>query len=233
MVKGPGLWNVNAVDHHPKPQPALPRKKRRWLFWLGISLGGLVLLAAAGFVGVVSYYHSLLSKHTQNHPLALTELDRSEEAQRQVKSKWGQFYKAVLDGDARESLQLSPHDLNLLVAGIPNLGDRFRIEIENDRLQARFSIPLEKPNKPELKGRYLNGVAVLNLKLEEDGFLTLHVAEVRANEKPIPGWLLRALKKKNLLGFFDRNVDYMEFLVGIRGVEVKDGNVVFRPVQGT
>ncbi len=206
-----------------------PRKKRRWWLWGLAALGCIVLLTVAGFLGLAHYYHLLIDRHTQTHALVLAPVDTSQAAREELNSRLSAFHLALVDGRQVRPLRLTPEDLDVLIAGVGEIKDFVRFQMEDRQLQAVFSVPLGKKNQPELKGRYLNGVAHLNLQRGDDAFLTVRVEQITANGKPIPHWLLSKIQRHDLLGFLDNNRDYLEFLARLDHIEITRDAIEFVP----
>jgi hypothetical protein len=118
------------------------------------------------------------------------------------------------------------------VVGNRDIKNIFRLLINGDKLQVQFAFPLDKTGAriKQLKGRYLNGIANLDLKLE-NGFLTLHVTAIDINGQPIPRWIWRVsrLRDKNLLENLENNMEFTQFLQEIDDVVVKEGAIVCTP----
>lgn len=212
------------------PPPPV-RKKRRWWRYVLLGAGGLVVLGVAVIVLIVSYLNSLVTTYTEAQPKTLARVDASPAAQQQLKTNWVYFQEAVAAGRNTRPFKLSAEDLNVFFINIPQLKDLLRFRIDGGKLLADFSVPLDQTRQKKLKGRHLNGVATFNLKFEY-GFLTLSVAELEANGKPVPRWLLGKLKKENFLKDLDHQPDIMEFLQNIDHVDISEGFVVFTPMEG-
>ncbi len=208
-----------------------PRKKRRWWVYLLIGVGCLALLAGTALVVLVSYYKSLIRNYTTTQPVALAPVAATPADFEGLKQKWGQFYQNVVSGKPTAPFKLTEEDLNALVANIPQIKDRVRLNIEDGKIRADFSVPLDQTKKAELKGRYLNGVAWLKFELEEDGFPALYVISVKANGKEPPGWFEAKVKKKNLLDDAERNPHLIDFVNRIDEVGITNKQVVITPVN--
>lgn len=204
------------------------RKQRRW--WL-YALLALLVLAITGIllvIAAVRYRDYLIATYTQTQPGVLPALDTSPAVLKQLKGSWAAFAKAVEAGQTAP-LRITADDLNVFVAeNMPPLKDQFRFRIERGQLRGQFTFPLERSGQQKLKGRYLNGVATFTL-LFQDGWLTLSLAGVEANGKPIPRWILSRVQKQNLLRDFDHNVELAEFLQQIESIAVKDGAIIVQP----
>lgn len=206
-----------------------PRRKRRWWFYVGISLGALALLAVAVVVGLVMYWHSLVRNYSSTEPQPLPMVEGGESDLVAFQARWSAFVEAVAQGIARDSFQASATELNLLIAQNPDMKDRVRVVITNNQVLGRFTFPLDQAKQRDLKGRHLNGLARLNLDFQ-DGWLTVNVAELQANGKPIPRWILKKVQRENLAKDLDKNHEATAFLHSLESVAVEDDLIVLRPV---
>jgi hypothetical protein len=206
-------------------------KRRRWWFLGGLALLALVILVVAAVIAGVSYGNYLIRTYTSADPKPVPELVASPEALEQLKARWTAFQDAVNSGKPTAPLQLSAQDLNVFLSSLPDAGHRLHLSITDDRLRGQFCIPLDRSGQAKLRGRYLNGVATFHLAFD-DGFLTLTVATLEANEQPIPHWLLSRLQKRNLLASLDDNLNLTLLLQSLDSVEVHDGLITLTPSTG-
>jgi hypothetical protein len=204
------------------------RKRRRWWLYLLVSLGSLVFLAIVAVALLVGYWKSLITNYTSTQPAPLPHRIASGEAIEDLKTRWGGFWQAVMDDRAEAPFKLSADDLNAVLANIPQLQDRLLLSITNDRIMGQFSVPLDQAKQKELRGRFINGTAHLNLVFE-DGWLTAQALDLKANGKAIPAWLQKKAQKENILKDLDKNAEVTAFLHKLHNVEVKDGFVILTP----
>ncbi len=195
-----------------------------------VVLGCLVVLGVALVVAILGYLNSLVTKYTETQPRTLITVDASPAAQEQLKARWLAFQQSVNSGRRARSFKLSAEDLNVFLANIPKLTNFLRLRIEGDKLLGDFTVPLDQTRQAKLKGRHLNGVVTFNLKFE-NGFLDLTVADLEANGKPAPRWILARMQKENFLRDLERNRDVMDLLQRIDTVQVTDGFVVVTPLD--
>jgi hypothetical protein len=176
----------------------------------------------------VTYGNYLIRTYTETQARPVPHVEGSPEAQEQLKARWTGFQAAV-NGDKRPSpLRLSGEDANVFLSNFPATRDRLYLRIVGDRLEGQFCFPLDQTRQPKLKGRHLNGVATFNLEFD-GGLLTLNVATVEANNKPIPHWLLARLQNRNLLQQLDANFELMQLFQKLDTIQVKDGAITLTP----
>lgn len=214
----------------PNPAERPPRRKRRWWVYVLAAFGACLVLAVIGFLILAGYYHSLIKTYTSQQPLKLDLIEAAPAERDRLIANWQKFHQDVLAGKPSAPFKLSAPDLQVLVAGVPKIKDRVRVSFVDGRIRAEFSVPLDQPHKRELQGRYLNGSALLDVKLAPDGFPVLQVVSLEANGEPAPGWLAGRIKKMNLLQDVYRNPHAVELLSGIGDIAVTDDHLVITPL---
>jgi hypothetical protein len=210
--------------------PAAPRKKRRWWLYVLIALGSLLLLGVVAVVLFIGYAKSLVSTYTETKPRVFPKVQYDPQRWKALESEWTEFARAVQNRQNPPPFKISADDLNQFFARITNapFRDHVRFVITNNQLKAEFSAPLEQTRRPELKGRFVNGTATINIIFQE-GWLTVNVGAVEANGKPAPGWLLKRLGRENLTKDMDRNRELVNLFGEIDSIQVKDGQIVITP----
>lgn len=208
-----------------------PKRKRRWWVYTLIGLGCVLLLAGAVVVGLLIYYHSLIRNYTTTQAVSFTPMENAnvKQVQGQLMSRWAMFADRVKNRKFAEPFKLTADELNAILAQNKGLRGRVQMVITNDQLVARFSSPLDQGNRrKELKGRYLNGEATLKILLE-DGWLTVSVAEIKANGHPIPRWILSKIRAQNLLKDLDNNPEAMSVVHNLDSITFEGDQIVLVP----
>ena len=211
-----------------------PKKRRRWWIYLLIGFGSIVVIGLIAIVCIATYYHSLIKNYTSTVPKPLPAVETSKEKTQDLAKRWQIFCDDVFKKQANEPFKLTTDDLNQLIGNFRELRNNLRVEITNDLIKADMMFPLDSyplnSGRKELKGRYLN--ATVNLKLQlENGFLTLRVQSATANGKPVPKWTINRINGKNLLENLENNYDFTELLQQLEDVKVKDGQILFIPLN--
>lgn len=203
--------------------------KRRWWRWAIFCAGGLFLAIVLGVLMVAGYWRSMVRNYTATAPAELPEVVESQSELEDLFYRWVDFRKAVQDGTPAKPLRLSADDLNQLLLKNVALKDHLRLMISNSQVFGVFSFPLDKTRRHELKGRYLNGLARLNLEIQ-DGWVSLRVADMQANGKAMPKWLLKKFQRQNLAKGLEDNIEAAEFLRKLDTVSVDGEEIVFVPL---
>ncbi len=211
-----------------QPPPSGRRPKRRWWIYLAVGLGATFVIGVVIVTGIVIYWRSLVRDYTttQSQPLSVVKVTDADLAA--FHARWLPFQEAVVNGTAAKPFEASAADLNLLIAQNAGLKDRLRVIITNNQVFGQFTFPLDQTKQPALKGRYLNGLARLNFDLQ-DGWLTVNVAELQANGKPVPRWILKKVQKENLAKGLDKSQEAVTFIQQLDAIEVEDDLIVLKP----
>lgn len=225
---------MSAGASNPEPPrieqpPAVSRRpRRRWWVYVGAGLGATVVVALLVVAGIAMYWHMLIKNYTatQSQPLPVVQVTDSDF--QVFHTRWTAFEQAVANDTAVEPFRTSAAELNLLIVQNPSLKDRVRLIITNNQVFSQFTFPLDQAKQRDLTGRYVNGLARLNLDFQ-DGWLTVSVAELKANGNPIPRWILKRLQKENLAKDLDQNQEVVAFLHQLDTIEVQNDQLVLKP----
>jgi hypothetical protein len=211
--------------------PVLPPQKKKYgcLFYGCLTVSILVLVGGLTvFFGARYVIKSLVNDYTATSPLELPSVNLTQEQQDVLKSKIDAF-KAALDGKvSAQPLVLSTDEVNALIAGKPALKGRAHVAIEDNRVKAAVSLPLDKLGLPGTKGRYLNGTATLNVVLVNSQlFVTADSVEVKG--KPLPEKFMAGLRTRNLAADATSDPDTAAAIAKIESLEIKDGQAIITP----
>ena len=130
-------------------------------------------------------------------------------------------------------LRLSSRDLNTLIQEQLTDSDyegAFRLHIEGSNIRCDLSIPLEDSIsigsiRPELAGRYLNGVAEVELYLAR-GELIISIDEIEIGDRKLPGWIVGEIESEFRKLALDGIEGSQEWIDEVAGLEIVDGAVV-------
>ena len=210
--------------------PALPQKKKHGCLFYG-CLTVLILAVVGGFTvffGARYMIKSLVNNYTESSALELPPVNLTQAQQDELKRRIDAF-KAALDGKvSTPPLVLSADEINAMLAWQPEFKGRAHVAIEDNRVKATVSIPLDKLALPGAKGRYLNGAATLNVVLLSGQlFVTAQSVEVRG--KPLPEQFMAGLRSRNLAADATNNPDTAAAISKIESLEIKGGQVIITP----
>jgi len=82
-----------------------------------------------------------------------------------------------------------------------------------------------------LKGRYLNGEAILKASLSE-GVLIVTIDSLEVNGKPLPDQFLNGLRSQNLAKDAYKNPEQAELFRRFESIQIKDDTIILTPRAG-
>ena len=212
-------------------RPPAGKSKRPWWVWMLAGLGGVLLLAVTVVLCGVFYLFTLINRHTQTQSVQYPALTNAPQVQKALFTRWGTFAEQVGKGKMPEPFRITEEDLNAMVQQNKEMRGRVWVSITNGAVIGHFSFPTDKGNGiKQLKGRHINGDLRLKILFEE-GLLTVSVAEIKANNSPLPGWLLKMTKVQgqNFAGMLDKNHDALALMQRFDRIEVEGDAVVVTP----
>jgi hypothetical protein len=217
---------------------ATPPKKRRWWLYLLIGFTGLVLLVLMAGLLIFVKAKAVLRDYTSTAPKPLPIVQFDPVRQKELENRWTEFSKAVQSRQNPPPFELSADDMNLLLAKDKEARGHVYFVITNSQLLVEFSAPLEQKGRKDqpdflrdaLRGRYLNGVARINLVFEE-GLLSASLGGLEANGRKAPGLIMKHLQRQDLLKQMDldHNHDVLGLFQELRSIKVKDDRIVLAP----
>jgi hypothetical protein len=222
--------DVQSLGLHAAQAQAAPavRKKRRWWLYVLIGAGSMLVLALLALVLIAGYLKSLVTNYTAPAPKPFPRMEVDAQKQKELENRWTEFARAIQARQTPPALIITADDINMALSGNKELRDRVRVVITNSRVLAEFSVPLDQVGWQNLKGRYFNGVAKLDVVFK-DGWLNVNIGSVDANGRPLPGWILNKLKQENLGKGLDHNREVVNVLQQIDSIKVEGSSIVITP----
>jgi hypothetical protein len=216
------------------PPPPVPPKKRGCLFYGCITLAIIVLIAAIGTFFAVRYAvktaSGLIDQYTSTNAIPIESVSISQSEFKSLQERLTSFSEALEGRPGARELVLSAHDINALIQNDPDykgLKNKLFIMIEDDEVKGKLSMPLDNFGPFKLKGRYLNGIATLQLALE-NGALDVKLKDVRVGDNSLPAPLLSELKKANFSEEFQKDPQTRRTIEKLESIKVSNGKVVIR-----
>ncbi len=210
---------------------AEPKKGRGCFFY------GCVTLIVAVTVGIIAVYFAAryavkkaVDLWTSPTPVAVAPVRLPASEGERAQDRLDDFSKSLRDGSANEPLVLTSDELDYLVRnskGAREWKDSAHVVITNDQIRAQISIPLEAI-RPELKGRFLNGMASLEIGVR-GGAVVLDLKSIEVNGEPLPGQFLEGLNKNALEWRPSEGDKNAELVKNLGRLEIKDGQLVLHP----
>jgi hypothetical protein len=202
----------------------MTHKRRGGLYYAAVAASVLLAALAAMALLVFLYARSL----TEPAPMPLPAVQVSGNEAELIQDRVRAFQQAVRQHDATPPLTLTADEINALIAANPDLKpvhQRLRIVMEGDQLKGLLSIPVRDLGLPVLKDRFLNGTATFQLAAG-NGSLRLTPERVVVRGKPLPGFLMRFLRGRNLAESIEKSPRAALALERLESVQVRDGKLV-------
>lgn len=215
---------------HAHPTPGGRRRRRWWVYVLWV-VGGLVTLFLLFALSAALYWNHLIRTYTSTQPVPLPKVENVKEQWDELKARWEPYAVLFIRGGEIPPIEFSAEDLNVALNAAGPLRNRAHLELLEGRLRVRFSVPLDESRNEKLVGRYLNGVAMVQPRLE-NGRIEARLLSVEANGKPIPKWAFNRLKSVNWLGAMNHRPETDLVVRGMQSLEVTPTAVVLHPIQG-
>lgn len=225
---------LDSSDFPPGEGGPSPARGRGCLFYGCVfSASALALLMLILAIGAFLLYRTSMQyfeMFTSSEPVEIPKAALSEERRKDAVERFRTFREAVEAERPTKPLVLDGDDLNALIQESPKLRDHVYVEIDDDKIKAKVSLPLDDLFETSLtRGRYLNGEADIKAEVD-DGTLTLKIDSVNVDGKPLPREFREILDRPNVILEFDKDLkDHSErhgFLRGIKEFEIDDDKVV-------
>ena len=213
--------------------------KGRGCFFYGCLTFLLVSLAVAVgvFFGTRKAIQMVVANFTDTTPAPLPQNHVPPERLRELRQRFEQLNTAAQRGVADQEFVLEGDELNAFLfdtSELKNFHDQLYFQIETNTVKAQVSLPLDqfhlwrglskKLVMKNLGGRYLNGVATLDVSVQ-NGELSVKVRDLVAKGKPLPSSFMANLRPENLAKEANKNADLQSILQKIESLEIKDGRV--------
>jgi hypothetical protein len=200
-------------------------KRRIWLWVLSSVLAVVgVILGILGFLVYQAY--SLGKTVTSEDPVSLPIASPSEVESQNLDQRFAVFQGAIATNQPAQ-LILTAMDLNAIVAQDPQMAGKVYFQIEDDRLLAKGSVPLN--DVPGLAGRFLNGTIHLKLNLQ-DGKLEIQPTQIDFANTDVPPFIKQAvldsIKQQNLAQGIESDPQLKEWLKNIKTVKIQSGQII-------
>lgn len=177
---------------------------KRWLANVVLfSLFGLCALSMVVLIAlsllVPPVLEDMVASYTDADPAVLPHVELTDEEREMVEGRLDAFEQALEEGGAVEALVLDERALNGLLSEDDG-GTQAYLSVEDEFLRVQLSLPLDRdlelgPWRSSMRGRYINGVAELGLRIEGDS-LWADLVSFEVKGTAVPGWLRRVLQRE-------------------------------------
>lgn len=209
---------------------AEPNKGRGCFFYGCLSVVAIVLVAiVAGVVGVRIAYTKGVERFTTTNSVAVAPVKLSTNQGEPVLKRLNDFTTDVKSGKAVEPIELTGDELDYVVRNSESgskLRNSMHLMITNDQLRAQISLPLDMIGWEKLKGRYFNGDATFDARVE-NGVLTVDVKSAEMNGQALPAEVTAGMKNINWQP--QPHEASADLFRNLEKVEIKDGKMILVP----
>ena len=194
-------------------------------------LGVAVVVVGALYVRGLAI--DFLERNSEPDPAELPEVRLTEAERDAVVDRWQAFEDASDRGEAAE-VALTGDEVNVVLQHEEaDLRDRVYVRVEDGRIVAEFSVPIESVGQflgsEKLKGRYVNGEGEFVAEVR-DGRLDLELESATIKGEPVEGKALEQLRRifdqveADPQGAANAEVDFDQ----IESLTVEDGIITLR-----
>jgi len=176
-----------------------------------------------------------LEAYTDTQPLIFETPDWDAANTEALHRRLEKFGESIDEGRKGEMLAISEDEVNALLAELAEeegFDGSFHVDLLEGQVAMHMSVPLTQefsvgPWHQNLRGRYLNGVATFDLRIE-DGNLDLELVSFEVKDRSAPGWALdlgrEFIEESGLL----QSDDVLEATRKLEVLDVQEDRVVLR-----
>ena len=225
--------------------------KRDWssylIFGIFLFLIGMTLALVMISLVVPKVINSTVEAYTDVAPLVMPapDVEYTEEFKEEVEERIDTFKQALLREDLVtvenddtvvapvSELVLSEDELNSLLFDDESLRDSVYLAFKDGQLRTHLSIPLESdvslgPWNATMNGRYINGVAVMDVGFDTNG-LKVSLVEFKVKGNPVPEWVLSLLQTEIEKEGFLKSDDVQEIMAELENVQILGNELILTP----
>ncbi len=199
-------------------------KEGHGCFWWGCLTLIIVIVGAivALFFGAKYALNKVVDTYTVTAPMDLPKMNLATADGERILANVKEFVDGVKRGETRAPLVLSGEELTAaLIKQEPTLQDRVYLTVEDNKLRAQISFPLDSFG---YEGRYINGWATFNGGLANDR-LEVYLEDAEFNGKPLPEEILTRARNQNFgKDAYDKK-ENADFLKKLESIQLENGKV--------
>jgi hypothetical protein len=211
-----------------------PVKRQHGCLFYGCIAGAVCLVAIlVAFLLGLHMVKKALNQFTDTKPMPLPVVQMSQAQIDEVQKRFDAFTDAVGAGRSTPSLELTSDEINALIANRPGLSaakGKLYLTVQDGRLQAQISLPMDQVGLPMLKGRYLNGTSTFAVSLQ-NGILFVTPVEILVKGKPLPGVYMDKMRQQNFATGINNDSQASVALNRLQSIEVTDGKLILVPKE--
>jgi hypothetical protein len=205
---------------------------RRGCFFYGCLVTGvfLVIILLGGLFGL-HYARKMFNTFTATTPAVLPASTLTPQQAQSVHERVRQFRENVGNNRGARPLELSADEINALIqteADLQALKGKLHAIIEANRLKAQVSVPMDDLGLSMFRGRYLNGLAELDIVFS-NGILRVIPTRITVNGRDVPQVYLETIRKQNLARSLNTDERSAAALGKLQTIAIEDGKLTIVP----
>lgn len=209
-----------------------PAKRQHGCLFYGCIAGAVCLLAIlVAFLLLLHMGKQALNGFTDTKPSPLPALNLTQPEIEELQRKFDHFKDAASSGRPVPPLALSSDEINGLLANSPEFHEtqgKIYVKVEDDHLQAQFSVPMTDLGLKVFKGRYLNGTGIFKVSLQ-NGLLVMTPVDIFVKGKPLPESYMAKIRQQNFATGINNNSQASVAFNRLQSVEIREGKLVLIP----
>lgn len=164
-------------------------------------------------------------ENADDKPAELTVVTATDEEIKAIHDRLKVFGEALEDENATppQPLELSEREVNQLIQHEPELKGRVYVEFEPGKVEGKVALPLDQFAwfSKSFKGKYLNGEGQFTAEITDQGFLDVHLVDLKlGSQKDLPVQAKAQIQRENLAGEMNRDDDVRKFLKKLDRIEI-------------
>lgn len=183
------------------------------------------MITVGAVYGVRHFVGKLADQYTASAPIALPVVNIDAAQSGQLKARFEAFMAGLADDSGPNQLVLTDDELNAVINFDPNfapLKGRAYVSFNNDRVEAKLSMPLESFG---FSGRYLNGDGEVSVAMK-NGLLEVYLKSLSVNGSPISQEFLATFSNQNLAAEMYKDSAKIKALQNLDSVVVRDNQLI-------
>lgn len=191
----------------------------------------VIVLLVGGYLTARYVVNTAIENYTDDTSIQFEEIVMSDADREALKNRINEFNQARGKTNQPVELALTGDEVNVLISEAKSkhvLAEKIRISIEDDKLIARASVPLEEFSKlpllSRLKDRHLNANVNVGIALEE-GVAALSIASAEVNGQPLPQEIIDAIEREMAVKDVMNDPEIRNQLNQLDWIRVEDGKL--------